>query len=412
MNAKVLWIVYAFVTFLLGVIQTIPISILIPTALDEEVTTTQAFVLLACGPLSSLPAMLLQPLTNAVTHYKLLLVLGVVETMSLSLFYVLRSDRLFYCGCVLRLIGGVAHFMIGNRVSVLLANLLENRANLAVVTWDVFSSSGQALGAYVGAVVSAKVGFHTTMLIASMGIFVITVITTNALKIGNIPHIANSPLHNQPRILYRLHFNKELLLYGWIIMFLIGACMTYTEGVLSQFYKDQYHKSLKFGGFLLGISGVLYSISSAIFGVIGDRLRGAPKALLIFGQIGVSVCLVFLGPWIPVPGSGALYVSVGAFLILLVFSAAVQLNTITVAVARMSRYIEPALCMAIVMNVINLSYSIGAFIGPVVGSLCLQNWGHLPTFAFGGIFFACSFIILVLCKIIERIYFYSIFYSI
>ena len=159
--------------------------------------------------------------------------------------------------------------------------------------------------------------------------------------------------------------------------------MTFDEGTLTEFYQSDYSKSLEFGSLVLGVSGLVYSFSTACVGALREKWEGLTPVLLVSGLLGMSLILLYLGPFIPTP-QNHLTVSVTSFLLLLACSAMVQLNSITLTVNCLRRVYSSEEAMSITLNIYTVAYNLGSFMGPLIGGhMFSRDYSFSEVYAMG-----------------------------
>ena len=94
--------------------------------------------------------------------------------------------------------------------------------------------------------------------------------------------------------------------------------MFVVEGNLTEYYRSVYTKSLAFGGALLGISGIVYSLTAGIIVLMRVKWPILTVLGLEVGLLGVAVTLLFIGLFVDIAGVNNITVSVTTFNLLLV----------------------------------------------------------------------------------------------
>lgn len=438
--------ILSLVVLLLGLVQTFPLAILLPDSLKIGLTTTQAELIIAAWPASSLLSSLLQPLLNSIPTPIYLVITGMLCSLGFTSFYLssqLTGTSYLTLAVTSRFISGTTLFLLNNKAGVVITRQLGGDVIMSSFVWEVFSSAGQAAGAYVGSCVRGQVSFPETMVCPGVLVVVAVVVlllvccagvdqrTINGEIITKSHKTKQSPTHHQmaespanhpaeplinhqeaesptrkqttspplhtalppsTRDLYLLHITPQMLVFLWCPLTLTGATMVFVEGNLTHFYSSLYARSLQFGGMLLGVSGVVYCVAAGVLGALRTRWSIMTIVGLVGGMFGVSVSLIGLGPVIHVVQP--VYLSAVSFNLLLVWSAAIQLNAMTVAANCVKRQVSSETAMSVVMNAMNLAYNIGAFVGPVIGGfLLLTDMDYRGVFACGAPFFVVSGVI-------------------
>ena len=383
----------SLLSFVFGLVQTLPLAILIPVSLATGLSTIQASLIISAWPVSSLLSLFLQPSFNRMGKVPYLCLTGTTCSLSFCSFYLsVHWDRysFLFAAIAARFLSGTALFLINNKVAVGLTDHLRGNVERASALYEVFNSAGQAAGAFVGSVVYAAMGFDRTMLVAG-GITAISVVLLGCILPGSGPATSGDEVLAKREVLssrsfYRLHVTKHMLMYCWCPMLCIGACMVFVEGILTQFYLTTYSKSLGFGGILLGESGVLYSVSAIVIGSLRAIFPILTDVGLVSGLLIGGLSLLFIGPYLPIPAIPDLYTSIGGFNLLLVSSCAIQLNSITVSARSLNKHtstLANGQAISVTMNAANVAYNCGAFVGPVLGGWLLGLVQYAEVFALG-----------------------------
>ena len=169
--------------------------------------------------------------------------------------------------------------------------------------------------------------------------------------------------------------------------------MVYVEGIITLFYLKEFLKSLQFGGVLIGLSGIVYCISATVIGLLRQRWPSLTMIGLVLGLFGCGVVLPFIGPIVSLPGEFKLYLSVASFNLLLVCSCAIQLNSLTVSAAALTKILDSQTAMSVSLNAVNVAYNLGAFVGPIIGGNLLTWFSFSEVFAIGAPFFILAAVI-------------------
>ena len=387
-------LVSSLIAFLLGSVQTLPLAILLPDSINLGLTTAQAELILSTWSISSILSSILQPILNRISNTIYLLSTGIIGSLGFFSFYFSSwlGTWYVYVAITARFISGTAFFLINNKAGVVITSKLRGDISKSLTLWEIFSTAGQAAGAYLGSLVRAYMSFSNTMLIPSALLFLTVTILLLFCQLGSHEVTTTVDRSGTTRDMYLLHVSRDMIVFLWLPLLCTGAAMVFVEGNLTEFYRSVYSKSLQFGGLLLGVSGVVYCFSAAAMGIMRAKWPILTLLGLVVGLVGGGVCLTCLGP-LSVIQFQPLYLSTAAFNLLLVSSAAIQLNSMTVAANCMKKSMSSEMAMSVTMNITNLSYNIGAFLGPAVGGLMLADFGYKNMFACGAPFFLVTAIV-------------------
>lgn len=362
---------------------------------------TQASLILAAWPVSSLLVPLIQPALNRHDNTVYLVLTGTVNSASFCSFYFSVSfpDSYLYLAILSRFICGTTLFLINNKTAVGLTKHLHGNVGKSTTLWEVFNSAGQATGAYIGSCLNDKVGFPLTMTVSGAAVLVVVVMVCICYPQRSDDIEENTNVSTTDT--YLLYVSRDMLVYCWCPMVCIGGCMVYSEGILTEFYLKDFSKSLEFGGVLLGVSGVVYTVSALIIGLLRERWSCVTIVGLVSGLVGCGVILPFIGPFISFSTNWDIIISVFSFNLLLVCSCAIQLNSLTISARALSECARAAtttstdnqLAMSVSLNGVNVAYNIGGFVGPIVGGSLLKTFRFGEVFAMGAPFFVAASLI-------------------
>ena len=198
----------SLVTWIVGVVQYIPLALLVPESLDLGLSTIQAALILAAWPVSSLLTLFLQPHLNQVPPALYLVALGGIEALGFASFYfsVQAGTWYMWLAVLARFTAGTAHFLIRNKTAVGFILLFSGDVNKSTLTFEIFNSAGQAVGAYIGSVISAHLGFLLTMVTAGALMFVSMIVA--ALVFPDVP-APEQESGDDVMKLYWLHVSRD-----------------------------------------------------------------------------------------------------------------------------------------------------------------------------------------------------------
>ena len=401
-------------TILTGFLKVVPLAILIPGSLKMNMTCTEIAFLVAAHPLATIPATMMYPLIKGWKSCIYILTAGTIGMLGFSSFtYAPLAGRLgfFYIGLIGRSLTGAADALISIKIGVGWTIILDNDLAKSSMAWEVLANMGKGIGCYIGTLLFNHFGFSVTMGITGVSWFLLSVLFALIYpKKGeeSVPLIKDSgnkckkeeTLAEQ----YQRHFTLDTLVYGWVPMLSIGACIVFVESILVQFYIEEYNKTIDWGGKVIGIGTSIYTISTFVTGPIGVRFRILQYLYLICGLAGVGFLLLFLGPVISVPNVADSTVSAVAYAAILVCSSAIQFASLSYTAQILSKSVATDMAMSTAMNVWNMGYNAGAVLGPIF-ALNLHRIPFLATyktvFAIGTPFFIFSSLT-VLIKLLHQ----------
>ena len=213
---------------------------------------------------------------NRLNDFVYLTLTGLVTSAGFCSFYysVTVPHYYLYLAVLAQFASGAALFLIKNKTAVGITNHLQGNISKSSTLWEAFFSGGEAIGAYIGSWLDAKIGFSLTMTVAGITLLVAVFILACCYPSnkGRTEESDETPT----RDIYLLYVSRDLLIYCWGPMICIGAVMVNTEGILTEFYLEEFSKSLQFGGSIIGVSSIVYRISAALIAI--GMLREAASA--------------------------------------------------------------------------------------------------------------------------------------
>ena len=379
------------ISLILGVVQTLPISILVPESVDLGLTLGQSLFIVSSRPASSLLVLFLQPFMNRLNVRVYLISTALVSCLGFASFYFSvhhsRSTYL-YVSIVARFITGTALYLINNKTVVGITNHLRGNVTTSTTLWETFFSLGGAAGAAVGSLVDTSIGFPLTMVVAGL-ILLINVLILTCIFPSPPGHVEKIESGLSYRRVLGLSLTVDMLVYCWIPMICVGGGLNYAEGIATEFYRTDYSKSIRFGGFLQLEFVLVYSITAVIIGVFRDKWPILKIIGLFVGMFGCSLVFPFLGPieYVSPPSVPKIVVSTSAFNLLMVFFCAVMLSSVTISALTLSKRLPTDEATSLAVNAVNVAYAVGSIIGPIIGGQLLLKYSYSTVWATGTPFY-------------------------
>ena len=396
-------------TILTGFLKVVPLAILIPGSLKMNMTCTEIAFLVAAHPLATIPATMMYPLIKGWKSGIYILTAGTIGMLGFFSFtYAPLAGRLgyFYIGLFGRSLTGAAVALMGIKICVGWTIILDNDLAKSSMAWEILISMGKGIGCYIGILLFDNFGFPVTMGITGVSWFLLSVLLALIYPQKDeesvpLKKVSGSKCKKEETLAeqYQRHFTLDTLVYGWVPMLSIGACIVFVESILVQFYIEEYNKTIDWGGKVIGIGTSIYTISTFVTGPIGVRFPVLQYLYLICGLAGVGFLLLFLGPVISVPNVADSTVSAVAYAAILVCSSAIQFASLSYTAQILSKSVATEMAMSTAMNVWNMGYNAGAVLGPIF-ALNLHRIPFLATyktvFAIGTPFFIFSSLTVVI----------------
>ena len=371
--------------FLVGILNSVQLAIVVPESLKLGLSQFQAQWILSSLYLSSFPTMLFQPSINKWRIWAFAIVIGITGWAAFGVFYFSSYLGMWYLyvGFTARLVGGTAYYLLCNKIIVGMTRTFRGNVAISSTSWEVAVTSGNAVGAYLGCVFVNIMGFSNTMLFCAclfLGICIILIFVfpTESNEVHESSEYENT---------LKLHFLPDLIGYGWGPQLCIGSCIVFVEGNIIYFYMTEFTQSLEFGGVVLGISSIVYSLTSFISGYIGYKKPSFLPGMIAVGLTSVGIQLMFLGPVLSINSRADLWISVTSFNVLLASSSLLQYGSLSLCAKTLSELVGSEEAMSIAMNVWYLAKNIGSCTGPVIAGAFLKKFSFRIVFALGAPFF-------------------------
>ena len=282
-------------------------------------------------------------------------------------------------------------YLINNKTVVGITNHLRGDVTTSTTLWETFFFLGIAAGAAVGSLVDTAISFPLTMVVAGLILLIIVLLLVLVFPepLQGIEEITPEPsLHE----VICLNTTLDMIMYCWVPMICVGGGLNYAEGITTAFYRSEYSRTLRFGGFLQLEICVVYSITAAVIGILRDKWPIIKIVGICIGLFGAGIVLPFVGPikFIHPPGALAIITSATALNCLMMFYCAIMLNSVTVSALALAKKISTESATSLAVNSVNVAYSFGSIVGPVIGGQLLLEYNYKTVWATGAPFYVVA----------------------
>ncbi|KAL5261613.1 hypothetical protein ACHWQZ_G007340 [Mnemiopsis leidyi] len=382
--------ILCFAALILGMVQALPIAILVPESVDLGLTIGQAVLIVSARPASSLIVLVLQPFMNKLNVHVYLISTGVVCFLGFGSFYLTVNcpGEYLYWAILARFVTGTTLYLINNKTVVGITNNLAGDVTTSTTLWETFFFLGIALGAASGPLMDTSVGFPLTMVIT--GSILLADVALLSCIFPNPPEdvIASDQGSNFKEAIGSI-FSLDMVVYCWIPMIIVGGGLNYAEGITAEFYRTDYRKSLQFGGYLQLMTCVVYSVTAAVIGALRNKWPINKVMGIVVGLFGAAIFSPFVGPIQQVnpPGVSKLVLSATALNITMMLYCAIMMNSVTISALVLTGNMSAEKATSLAVNVVNVAYSVGSLVGPVIGGQLLLKFNYSTVWAAGVPFF-------------------------
>eukprot|EP00116_Pleurobrachia_bachei_P008661 sb/3468923/ len=173
------WAVFCTLNLISGIIQTLPLALIVPISISRGLTNTESTVVLVSWPVSSLVTLILQPWLFFLSTDQYLAVFGSFGFVGFALFYFELTGHWFMVAAIIgRLLSGTSLFLVNNQLVSGVTAIVKGNVARASASWEVFNSAGQAVGAYIGVTLVGRLGFGHMMLCGAT-VYLLMVLVTH-----------------------------------------------------------------------------------------------------------------------------------------------------------------------------------------------------------------------------------------
>ena len=396
--------ILCFAALILGMVQALPVAILVPESIDLGLTIGQAVLIVSARPASSLVVLFLQPFMNKLNVHVYLISTGVVCFLGFSSFYftVNYAGEYLYLAILARFISGTTLYLINNKTVVGITNHLRGNVTTSTTLWETFFFLGIALGAAVGPLLDTSVGFPLTMVITG-SLLLVNLAMLSCIFPGTPENVTTSDSDSDLKEVLGFTSSPGIIVYCWIPMFIVGGGLNYAEGITAEFYRTDYRKSLQFGGYLSLETCLVYSLTAAAIGVLRNKWPIVKVIGIVVGLFGAGIISPFVGPiqLVNPPGVLKIVLSATALNILMMLFCAVMMNSVTVSALILTSDMSADKATSLAVNVVNVAYSMGSLVGPVIGGQLLSKYDYSVVWAAGVPFFILGSILVGIYSVVK-----------
>ncbi|KAK7835383.1 hypothetical protein U0070_017919 [Myodes glareolus] len=161
------------------------------------------------------------------------------------------------------------------------------------------------------------------------------------------------------------------------VIIALSSCFGFLDPILSLFVLEKFNLPAGYVGLVFLGLALSYTISSPLFGLLSDRMPNLRKWFLVFGNLITAVCYMLLGP-VPI-----LHIKSQLWLLVLVlvvngFSAGMSIIPTfpeMLSCAYENGFEEGISTLGLVSGLVSAMWSVGAFMGPMLGGFLYEKIG-------------------------------------
>ncbi|CAO2628285.1 MFS-type transporter SLC18B1 [Lemmus lemmus] len=252
--------------------------------------------------------------------------------------------------------------------SSILAKAFPNNVATVLGSLEVFSGLGLIAGPPLGGFLYQSFGYEMPFIL--LGCLVLLMIPLNLCILPS--YESDRGEHS----FWKLVTLPKVGLIACVIIAL-SSCFGFLDPILSLFVLEKFNLPAGYVGLVFLGLALSYTISSPLFGLLSDRMPNLRKWFLVFGNLITAVCYMLLGP-IPI-----LHIKSQLWLLVLVlvvngFSAGMSIIPTfpeMLSCAYENGFEEGLSTLGLVSGLVGAMWSVGAFMGPMLGGFLYEKIG-------------------------------------
>ncbi|XP_075803704.1 MFS-type transporter SLC18B1 isoform X1 [Microtus pennsylvanicus] len=252
--------------------------------------------------------------------------------------------------------------------SSILAKAFPNNVATVLGSLEVFSGLGLIVGPPLGGFLYQSFGYEMPFIL--LGCLVLLMIPLNLCILPS--YESDRGEHS----FWKLVTLPKVGLIACVIIAL-SSCFGFLDPILSLFVLEKFNLPAGYVGLVFLGLALSYTISSPLFGLLSDRMPNLRKWFLVFGNLITAVCYMLLGP-VPI-----FHIKSQLWLLVLVlvvngFSAGMSIIPTfpeMLSCAYENGFEEGISTLGLVSGLVGAMWSVGAFMGPMLGGFLYEKIG-------------------------------------
>nr|XP_042118138.1 MFS-type transporter SLC18B1 isoform X3 [Peromyscus maniculatus bairdii] len=281
----------------------------------------------------------------------------------------LPDGPIFIVMCFLmRLVDAIGFGAAITASSSILAKAFPNNVATVLGGLEVFSGLGLLVGPPLGGFLYQSFGYEVPFIL--LGCIVLLMIPLNLCI---LPSYESDPGEHS---FWKLVSLPKVGLIAFVIISL-SSCFGFLEPILSLFILEKFNLPVGYVGLVFLGLDLSYTISSPLLGLLSDRMPNLRKWFLIFGNLITAGCYMLLGPVPILHIKSQLWLMV---LVLVVHGVSAGMTIIPtfpelLSCAHENGFEEGISTLGLVSGLTGAVWSVGAFMGPVLGGFLYEKIG-------------------------------------
>lgn len=250
----------------------------------------------------------------------------------------------------------------------ILAKAFPNNVATVMGSLEIFSGLGLVLGPPLGGFLYQSFGYEVPFI--ALGCIVLLMVPLNMCILPNYESDPNK--HS----FWKLITLPKIAVIAFVIISL-SSCLGFLDPTLSLFVMKKFNLPAGYVGLVYLGMALFYMISSPLLGLLSDKMPHLRKWFLVFGTFITAGCFMLLGP------APLLHIKSQLWLLVLML----VINGIATAMSLIPTFPEILSCahengfeeglstLGLVSGLFGAMWSVGAFIGPMLGGFLYEKIG-------------------------------------
>ncbi|XP_073930529.1 MFS-type transporter SLC18B1 isoform X8 [Castor canadensis] len=277
----------------------------------------------------------------------------------------------------------------------ILAKAFPNNVATVLGSLEVFSGLGLVLGPPLGGFLYQSFGYKVPFIF--LGSIVLLMIPLN---ICILPNYESDPGEHS---FWKLVTVPKVGFISFVIIS-FSSCFGFLDPILSLFVLQKFDLPAGYVGLVFLGLALSYAISSPLFGLLSDKMPHRRKWFLVFGNLITAGCYMLLGP------APVLHIESQLWLLVLIL----VINGISAGMSVIPTFPEILSCayengfeeglstLGLVSGLFGAMWSVGAFIGPMLGGFLYEKIGFEWAAAIQGVWALISGLAMGLFYLLEH----------
>ncbi|XP_054553821.1 MFS-type transporter SLC18B1 isoform X2 [Talpa occidentalis] len=277
----------------------------------------------------------------------------------------------------------------------ILAKAFPNNVATVLGSLEVFSGLGLVLGPPLGGFLYQSFGYEIPFIF--LGCIVLLMVPLNMYILPNYECDPNK------QSFWKLITLPKVGLIAFVIISL-SSCLGFLDPTLSLFVLEKFHLPAGYVGLVYLGMALCYMVSSPLFGLLSDKRPHLRKWFLVFGSLITAACYMLLGPAPVLNIKSQLWMLI---LILVINGVSAGMSTIptfpeVLSCAYENGFEEGLSTLGLVSGLFGAMWSVGAFLGPVLGGFLYEKIGFEWAAAVQGLWALASGLSMALFYLFEH----------